>query len=69
MVELLETPPTQAIGRMRHKFHDYQKENVRAKVVVTYHPSYLLRNPAAKKDVWDDMKMLLVEMGIELPSK
>ena len=67
MVELLETAPTQAIGRMRHKFHEYNTDTVSAKVVVTYHPSYLLRNPAAKKDVWDDMKMLLAEMGIERP--
>ena len=24
----------------------------------TYHPAYLLRNPAAKKDVWEDMKVV-----------
>ena len=69
MVELLETAPTQAIGRMRHKFHQYDSGDVNAKVVVTYHPSYLLRNPAAKKDVWDDMKMLMADMGIEIPRK
>ena len=69
MLELLNTPPSQSIGRMRHKFHDYDGEQFQAKVVVTYHPSYLLRNPAAKKDVWDDMKMLLKEMGIKVPKK
>lgn len=63
MQELLETSPTQAIGRMRKQFHTYKD----AKVVVTYHPSYLLRNPAAKKDVWEDMKMLMGEMGVDVP--
>lgn len=28
-------------------------------LVVTYHPAYLLRNPAAKKDVWEDMRKVL----------
>ena len=28
-------------------------------LVVTYHPAYLLRNPAAKKDVWEDMQKVL----------
>ena len=31
-----------------------------------FHPAYLLRNPAAKKDCWDDMKLLMREMGVEL---
>jgi uracil-DNA glycosylase family 4 len=33
------------------------------KVMPTYHPAYLLRTPAAKKDVWADMKMVLAELG------
>lgn len=28
-------------------------------LIVSYHPAYLLRNPAAKKDVWEDMKRVL----------
>ncbi len=50
---------TTAIGRLRGKLHDYQGR----KVVCTYHPAYLLRNPSAKKNTWDDMKMLMREMG------
>ena len=53
------------IGKMRGKFFEYG----RAKVVCTYHPSYLLRNPAAKKDVWEDMKFLFLDMGIDLSAK
>jgi len=33
------------------------------KVMPTYHPAYLLRNPAAKKDVWADMKKVMAELG------
>lgn len=54
---LLSTTVT--IGRLRGKVHDYQG----IKVVCTYHPAYLLRNPSAKKDTWDDMQMLMREMG------
>ena len=57
---LLKT--TQAIGKMRGRFLSYGS----AKVLCTYHPSYLLRNPAAKKDVWDDMKFLMADMGVTL---
>ena len=35
------------------------------KVMPTYHPAYLLRNPAAKKDVWQDMKKVMTELGTE----
>lgn len=52
------------IGRMRQRFYQYG----RAKVLCTYHPSYLLRNPAAKKPVWEDMKLLLAEMGQTPPT-
>jgi uracil-DNA glycosylase family 4 len=51
-----------SIGKLRSKFHTYRG----AKVIATYHPSYLLRNPAAKKPVWEDMQLLLAEMGISL---
>jgi uracil-DNA glycosylase len=34
------------------------------KLMPTYHPAYLLRNPAAKKDVWADMKKVMTELGI-----
>jgi DNA polymerase len=53
---------TTPIGKLRGKFHGYRG----AKVVCTFHPAYLLRNPAAKKDCWEDMKFLMREMGVEL---
>jgi DNA polymerase len=51
---------TLPIGRLRGRFHEYRG----AQVVVTYHPSYLLRNESAKRLVWDDMQMLMREMGL-----
>lgn len=56
---------TFSIGKLRGRFYQYG----RSKVVCTYHPSYLLRNPAAKKDVWEDMKFLFADMGIDLMKK
>lgn len=57
---LLDT--TQSIGKMRGGFHTYG----RAKVMCTYHPSYLLRNPSAKKQVWEDMQFLMRDLGVDL---
>jgi DNA polymerase len=57
---LLNRP--ESIGKMRGRFYTHGD----AKVLCTYHPSYLLRNPSAKKDVWDDMKFLFRDMGVEL---
>lgn len=38
-----------------------------AKVIVTYHPAYLLRTESAKKEAWEDLKLLLKEMGRPIP--
>ncbi len=54
---LLDT--NEAVGKMRGKVHSYRG----IQVVCTYHPAYLLRNPSAKRIVWEDMKMLMKEMG------
>ncbi|HEV2617804.1 MAG TPA: uracil-DNA glycosylase [Candidatus Acidoferrales bacterium] len=35
----------------------------------TYHPAYLLRNPNAKGDVWEDLKKVMVHLGLKLPAK
>ena len=54
---LLET--TETIGRLRGRVHQFHG----VKVVCTYHPAYLLRNPSAKKQTWEDMKLLMRELG------
>lgn len=53
---------TEPIGKLRRRWFTHGT----AQVICTYHPSYLLRNPAAKKDVWEDMKMLMERMGVVL---
>ncbi len=46
------------ISQMRGRFHSYNG----IKVMPTFHPSYLLRNPDEKRAVWEDMKMVMEEM-------
>lgn len=53
---------TTSIGRMRGRFYSHGG----AKVLCTYHPSYLLRNPSAKKMVWEDMRFLFADMDVTL---
>jgi DNA polymerase len=36
-------------------------------IMPTFHPAYLLRNPRAKKEVWDDMKAVLEKLGRRVP--
>lgn len=36
------------------------------KMIATYHPAYLLRNPAAKSDVWKDLQKVMAELGLEI---
>ena len=58
---------SQAIGRLRGRFHDYQG----IPVMPTYHPAYLLRNPNAKRDTWDDLKQVIArlqQLGIRSPN-
>lgn len=49
---LLETKVP--IGKLRGHFHDY----LGVKVMPTFHPAYLLRDPHKKREVWEDMKMV-----------
>ncbi len=49
------------ISRLRGRFHDYKG----IKLLPTYHPAYLLRNTEKKRDVWEDMKMLMKEYPYE----
>ena len=56
-----ETP----ISRLRGKFHDYRG----IRLMPTYHPAYLLRNPGGKRDVWKDMQAVAKELGLEVPRR
>lgn len=58
---LLKTKTT--ITSLRGEFHDYKG----IPLLATYHPSYLLRNPHAKRDVWQDMKIIMKKMDLAIP--
>jgi DNA polymerase len=47
-----------AIGKLRGRFQDYYG----IKVMPTFHPAYLLRNPGDKKLVWEDMQKIMKEL-------
>jgi uracil-DNA glycosylase family 4 len=52
---------TEPISRLRGRFFDY--EGIR--VLPTFHPAYLLRNPEKKREVWEDMQRLMKEYPYE----
>jgi DNA polymerase len=60
---LLQT--TVAMGKLRGRWHSVRG----IKALVTYHPSYLLRNPPAKKDAWEDLQIIMNEMGLKVPAR
>lgn len=52
------------ISRLRGTIRDFNG----VPVMPTFHPSYLLRNPSAKKDVWEDIQKVMRFLGMKLPS-
>ncbi|MDI6741922.1 MAG: uracil-DNA glycosylase [Smithella sp.] len=48
------------ISVLRGRFHSYEG----IKLMPTYHPAYLLRNPSAKKQVWEDVQMIMKEVNL-----
>ncbi len=53
-----------SLGSLRGKFHMYSG----TKLMVTYHPAALLRNPHFKKPAWEDMQVVMKELGLPLPN-
>jgi uracil-DNA glycosylase family 4 len=56
---LLQT--TQGISRFRGEWFDFRG----AKLIATYHPAYLLRNPNAKGEVWKDLQKVMALLGLQ----
>ena len=50
-----------SISRYRGVWFDFRG----AKLLATYHPAYLLRNPPAKADVWQDLKKVMAFLGLK----
>ena len=57
MQNLLDTK--EGITKIRGKFQDYYG----IKVMPTFHPAYLLRDPSKKREVWEDMKIVRDELA------
>ena len=53
------TRSTEPITRLCGKWSDYHG----AKLMPTFHPAYLLRNPGGKREVWEDMKKIRKELS------
>jgi len=67
---LLETK--EAIGRLRGRFHDFYPSGTPligepVKLMPTYHPAYLLRNPPDKRKAWEDLQLVMAELGLPVP--
>jgi uracil-DNA glycosylase family 4 len=56
---------TEPIGRLRGRLMDYRG----AKLMATFHPAYLLRNPNEKRKVWEDMQIIRDYLRALRPSK
>jgi DNA polymerase len=50
----------QSMGALRGKWHKFENPYLQEPIdlLVTFHPAYLLRNPPAKKEAWEDLKMV-----------
>ncbi|MDP9337463.1 MAG: uracil-DNA glycosylase [Acidobacteriota bacterium] len=57
---ILET--TRGISQFRGQWLEFRGR----KLMATYHPAYLLRNPAAKSEVWKDLQNVMAELGLEV---
>ena len=55
----------QSLSSLRGRWHAVRG----AKVAVTYHPAYLLRDPRQKGEAWKDLQMVMKELGLEPPKK
>jgi DNA polymerase len=55
------TGSSSAMSNLRGRFHKLVGNNAMM-VMPTYHPAYLLRNPNAKRLVWEDMKLVIAKL-------
>jgi uracil-DNA glycosylase family 4 len=55
----------QSLSGLRGRWHRCRG----AKLAVTYHPAFLLRDPRMKSEAWKDLQMVMKEMGLKAPAK
>jgi uracil-DNA glycosylase len=55
----------QSLSALRGRWHSCRG----AKLAVTYHPAFLLRDPRMKGEAWKDLQRVMAEMGLKAPAK
>ena len=62
-----------SLGALRGRFYDLSLDTIQlprpVKILATFHPAALLRNPSWKKDAWVDLQMVMAELGLKGASK
>jgi uracil-DNA glycosylase family 4 len=65
-----------SMSELRGRFYDFMPPGVKAdpawpgaRLAVTYHPAFLLRDPRQKGEAWKDLQMVMKYLGIEPPKK
>jgi uracil-DNA glycosylase len=54
-----------SMANLRGRWYDFKS----SKLLVTYHPAYLLRDPRQKKEAWKDLQMAMKYLGLKPPAK
>src|SRR5215471_3494702 len=54
-----------SMANLRGRWYDFKG----ARLLVTYHPAYLLRDPRQKKEAWKDLQMVMKYLGLNPPRK
>ena len=55
----------QPLAGLRGRVHSFRG----TKLIVTYHPAFLLRDPRQKKEAWADLQIAMRELGLEVPRR
>ena len=66
-----------SMSNLRGRWYEFKPTGVRsndpnwsgAKLAVTYHPAFLLRDPRQKKEAWKDLQMVMKKLGLKAPAK
>jgi DNA polymerase len=54
-----------SMANLRGRWYEFKD----SKLLVTYHPAYLLRDPRQKKEAWKDLQMVMKCLGLKSPAK
>ena len=68
----------ESMSNLRGRWYEFKPTGVRssndpswtgAKLAVTYHPAFLLRDPRQKKEAWKDLQRVMKELGLKAPAR